>query len=67
MTAAAAEAVTRYPVDRVHHEAMLRRWAVTDAVALLIKGDYDAALNRMVSSVLGEQARVAGIRAEVRL
>lgn len=64
MTAAAAEAVTRYPVDREHHLMMLRRWAISDALAALENGDYAAALNRMTKSVLGEQARVAGIRTE---
>lgn len=40
----------------------LRRWAVTDAVRWLDLGEPDEALRRLTGSVLGEQARAAGIR-----
>ncbi len=39
-------------------------WAIDDAIAHLKRGDREQALQRMVGSVFGEQARVAGIRVE---
>lgn len=47
---------------RDEHAAQLRRWAVTDAVSYLVLGAPNQAYDRLVESVLGEQARLAGIR-----
>lgn len=40
----------------------LLRWAVTDTVQHLVHDDPQRAYTRILGSVLGEQARVAGIR-----
>lgn len=46
---------------RVHGD-QLRHWAVDDAVEYIVNDEPDRALRRLVDSVFGEQARVAGIR-----
>ena len=40
----------------------LRRWAVTDAVGYIVLGSRELAYDRLLESVLGEQAHLAGIR-----
>ena len=47
---------------RDKHGEQLRRWAVSDAIRHLLYGDRIAAQQRITDSVLGEQARMAGIR-----
>ncbi len=48
------------------HADQLRRWAITDAVRALMADDPQRAYERVLHSVLGEQARTAGIRVEVQ-
>ncbi len=47
------------------HASQLRRWAITDAVRHLDEdNDPQRAFERILHSVLGEQARAAGIHVE---
>lgn len=61
----AAHATSEGPDCASHagdHVDQLRRWAVTDALAYIKLGSPELAYDRMCESVLGEQARVSGIR-----
>ena len=50
--------------NRERYADELRRWCVSDTLSLLVQGlPYDATL-RITLSVLGEQARAAGIRVD---
>lgn len=59
------EVAGKLACHREEHLAQLRRWAVTDAVSRLRAGAYHDALHRITDSVLGEQARLAGIYVDV--
>lgn len=53
--------------NRSRHGDMLMHWAIDDAIAHLKAGSPDLAYDRLLDSVLGEQARIAGIRVEAKV
>lgn len=53
--------------NRSRHGDQLMWWAISDAIDSLKAGDQEAAYQRLLDSVLGEQARVAGIRVEAEV
>ena len=47
------------------HATQVMHWAIADSMDYLKAGMYDRARRRITDSVLGEQARCAGIRVEL--